>query len=90
MKATIAKSRPVAHNLQAGIWVLILNLGANIYGVEEVGGHVFLGSIGVLLGFLLTTANFGWVFHGDIVFHFPFVTDFVGRSLILVLLHLFL
>ena len=69
---------------EAGIGVLSLDLGSGLDGVEEVGTHVALGGVGVLLLLLLATTG---LFHGDVVLHLLLVTDLIGLSLLDPLLH---
>ena len=68
--------------------VIFLDSWTGRHGVEEEGTHVTLGSVGVLLGFLLAASS--GVLHGHVVLHLFLVTELVLGSLLFPLRHLLL
>mmetsp|Transcript_21998 Transcript_21998/g.61224 ORF Transcript_21998/g.61224 Transcript_21998/m.61224 type:complete len:206 (+) Transcript_21998:295-912(+) len=70
---------------EARLRILIFYLRSDVHRVEEVGAHVALGCVGVLLR-LLSLAT--WLFSWCVVLHLLLVADLVGLGLLGPLLHL--
>ena len=73
---------------ERGFGVFGLDGGANVDREQEVGTHVSLGCVGVLLRLFPLTS--GRVVHGNIVLHLLLVTDLVLFRLLHPLLHFLL